>query len=56
MKKFCIFVFNANANVSVQSVLFMVNYFLNLGKHKGHDVKTIRKSMPLIKIEMDKFQ
>jgi hypothetical protein len=27
----------------------------NKGKHKDHDVKTIRKSQPLIKSEADKL-
>ncbi len=27
----------------------------NIGKHKDHDVKTLRKSQPLVKSEVDKY-
>ncbi len=37
------------------SVSSMVIQFLILGKHKDHDVKTIRKSQPIVKAEIDKY-
>jgi hypothetical protein len=52
ISKFYIFVLIANVNASVHSVLFMVYILIFLGKHKDHDVKTVRKSQPLVKAEM----
>lgn len=53
--KYCIFVLTANANVYAHSVSSMVRILTILGKHKDHDVKTIRKSQPLVKAEVDKY-
>lgn len=33
----------------------MVDVNNNLGKHKDHDVKTVRKSQPIIKAEIDNY-
>lgn len=54
-KRFFTFVLIASANVSVLSVLSMVIRQLSIGKHKDHDVKTIRKSQPIVKAEIDKY-
>ena len=49
MKIFYISASHANVNVSVHNVLFMVILFLKKGKHKDHDVKTIKKAHPIVK-------
>lgn len=51
---YCTFVSRASASVSARSVLFMVNIYCyrNEGKHKDHEVKTIKKSHPIIKGEL----
>ena len=54
-KKFSISVSIANVNVSVLNVLSMVLLKLSLGKHKDHDVKTIRKAQPIIKGELQRY-
>jgi hypothetical protein len=33
----------------------MVKLYVSSGKHKDHDVKTIRKSQPIVKAEIDKY-
>lgn len=55
MKKSSISASTASANAFVRSVSFMVTTNLMQGKHKDHDVKTIRKSQPMIKSEVDKY-
>ncbi len=52
MKTFCISALHASANVFVLNASFMVKLFIIKGKHKDHDVKTIKKSHPLIKSEL----
>jgi hypothetical protein len=50
IKIFCISVLHVKFNVFVHNVSFMVNIiFILIGKHKDHDVKTIKKAHPLIK-------
>lgn len=49
MKTSCISALHANVNVFAQNVSFMVFYWLILGKHKDHEVKTIKKSHPIVK-------
>jgi hypothetical protein len=53
MKIFCTSVLPASASVSVQNVSFMVELRFILGKHKDHEVKTIKKSHPIIKSELE---
>ena len=52
INKFYIFVSIVNVNAFVHNVLSMVLIQIILGKHKDHDVKTVRKSQPLVKAEM----
>ena len=52
INKFYIFVSIVNVNAFVHNVLSMVLIQIILGKHKDHDVKTVRKSQPLVKTEM----
>ena len=53
MKIFCISVSIASANASVLNALFMVFFEFYSGKHKDHDVKTIKKAHPVIKAELE---
>lgn len=54
IKIFYISASHASANVSVLSVSSMVYDFSNQkGKHKDHDVKTIKKSYPIVKSELE---
>lgn len=54
MNRFFTFVLIANVNAFVQNVLSTVKILLTLGKHKDHDVKTIKKASPLVKTELEK--
>lgn len=47
--KFCISASIVNVNVFAHNVSFMVLLSLILGKHKDHDVKTVRKAQPIVK-------
>jgi hypothetical protein len=42
-----------SANAFVLSVSSMVYFYLISGKHKDHDVKTIRKAHPTVKNELE---
>ena len=46
-------VLTVNANVFVLNVLSMVFSTITVGKHKNHDVKTIRKAQPIVKSEVE---
>jgi hypothetical protein len=48
-KNFFIFALIVIVNAYVLNVLFMVNLKNILGKHKNHEVKTLKKSQPIIK-------
>jgi hypothetical protein len=52
MNKFFISVLTAESSVSVPSVSSMVLLKDNSGKHKDHEVKTIKKSHPVVKAEL----
>ncbi len=44
---------HANANASVHNVSSTVFSLIIIGKHKDHDVKTIKKSYPTVKSELE---
>lgn len=53
--KYCTSASIVSVSVFVPSVLSMVKLYVSSGKHKDHDVKTIRKSQPIVKAEIDKY-
>lgn len=53
--KYCTSASIVSVSAYVLSVLSMVKLCVSSGKHKDHDVKTIRKSQPIVKAEIDKY-
>jgi len=54
MRTFYISVSTANASASALSASSTVYFQYKTGKHKDHDVKTIKKSAPAVRADLEK--